>query len=60
MDLYAHMRGKEFVRDSRELTSWDWKDFEDFRIKYGSRGDQELNSIFVSIGNFFDARANVR
>jgi hypothetical protein len=54
MNLYAHMRGKEFVEDSRELTSWEWEDFVDFRRKYGSRGDRELNTIFVSTGNFFD------
>jgi len=54
MDLYAIMRNKEFVKDTRELTYWKWHDFEDFRKKYGSRADKEANSIFVSIGNFFD------
>ena len=54
MDLYAVMRNKEFVRDTRELTYWKWNDFEDFRKKYGSRASKEANSVFVSIGNFFD------
>ena len=54
MDLYSVMRNKEFVKDTRELADWQWKDFKDFREKYGQRTNKEANSIFVSVGNFFD------
>jgi len=54
MDLYAQMRNKEFIRDTRELTSWKWDSFEDFRKKYGSRADKDANSLFVSTSYFFD------
>jgi len=33
MGLYAVMRNKEFVTDTRESTYWKWHDFEDFRKK---------------------------
>ena len=54
MDLYSYLRSKEFVKDSRELSSWKWNTFEDFRSKYGARADKEANSLFVSTSNFFD------
>jgi hypothetical protein len=54
MNLYQVYRSKEFVRDTRELTSWTWTDFEDFRSKYGSRADKEANTLFHSTSNFFD------
>lgn len=54
MDLYTKMRSKEFVRDTRELSSWKWKNFNDFRTKYGSRADKEANTLFHSTANFFD------
>jgi len=54
MNLYTQMRSKEFVRDTRELSSWQWRDFDDFRAKYGSRADKEANTLFHSTANFFD------
>ncbi|MBN2335228.1 hypothetical protein JXL21_06675 [Candidatus Bathyarchaeota archaeon] len=54
MNLYTQMRSKEFVRDTRELSSWTWKDFTDFRSKYGSRADKDANTLFHSTANFFD------
>ncbi len=54
MSLYSQMRSKEFVRDTRELSSWQWEGFEDFRNKYGSRADKEANTLYYSIANFFD------
>jgi hypothetical protein len=54
MDLYSQMRSKEFVGDTRELSSWHWEGFEDFRSKYGARANKEANTLFVSVANFFD------
>ena len=54
MDMYSHLRSKEFAKDSRELSSWKWESFEDFRSRYGARANKEANSIFTSTGNFFD------
>ena len=54
MDMYSHLRSKEFVKDSRELTSWKWENFDDFRSKYGARANKEANSLFVSTSNYFD------
>ncbi|MFX0208912.1 MAG: hypothetical protein ACFFDT_23210, partial [Candidatus Hodarchaeota archaeon] len=54
MELYSQMRSKDFVGDTRELISWQWEDFEDFRNKYGSRADKEANTLFYSVANFFD------
>ena len=54
MDMYSHLRSKEFVTDSRELSSWKWKSFQDFRSKYGARANKEANSLFVSTCNYFD------
>ena len=54
MNLYNQYRSKDFVRDTRELSSWQWKDFDDFRAKYGSRADKEANTLFISTANFFD------
>jgi hypothetical protein len=54
MDMYSHLRSKEFVKDSRELTSWKWDNFDDFRSKYGARANKEANSLFVSTSNYFD------
>lgn len=54
MNLYTQVRSKEFVRDTRELSSWQWNDFNDFRTKYGSRADKEANTLFHSTANFFD------
>jgi hypothetical protein len=54
MNLYTQMRSKEFVGDTRELSSWQWSDFEDFRAKYGSRTNKEANTLFYSTANFFD------
>lgn len=54
MNLFTQIRSKEFVRDTRDLSSWQWRDFEDFRTKYGSRADKEANTLFHSTANFFD------
>ena len=54
MNLYTQIRSKEFVRDTRELSSWQWNDFSDFREKFGSRADKEANTLFHSTANFFD------
>ena len=54
MNLYTQMRSKEFVHDTRELSSWTWTDFHDFRSKYGSRADKDANTLFHSTANFFD------
>ena len=54
MDMYSHLRSKEFVTDSRELSSWKWESFQDFRSKYGARANKEANSLFVSTCNYFD------
>lgn len=54
MNLFTQIRSKDFVRDTRELSSWQWKDFNDFRSKYGSRADKEASTLFHSTANFFD------
>ena len=54
MNLFTQIRSKEFVRDTRDLSSWTWENFEDFRSKYGSRADKEANTLFHSTANFFD------
>ena len=54
MNLFTQIRSKDFVRDTRELSSWHWSDFNDFRRKYGSRADKEANTLFHSTANFFD------
>lgn len=54
MNLFTQIRSKDFVRDTRELSSWNWKNFEDFRRKYGSRADKDANTLFHSTANFFD------
>ena len=54
MNLYTQIRSKDFVRDTRELSSWTWTSFQDFRAKYGSRADKEANTLFHSTANFFD------
>ena len=54
MNLFTQIRSKEFVRDTRDLSSWTWNNFEDFRSKYGSRADKEANTLFHSTANFFD------
>jgi len=54
MNLFTQIRSKDFVRDTRELSSWTWSDFGDFRSKYGSRADKEASTLFYSTANFFD------
>ena len=54
MNLYIQMRSKDFVHDTRELSSWTWTNFQDFRSKYGSRADKDANTLFHSTANFFD------
>jgi hypothetical protein len=52
MQLYEKMSTKEYLDNFNEiLTMWSWKDYDDFKSKYGSDADQEkwmkFNTVLV-------------
>ena len=51
MQLYEKMSTKEYIDDFTEiLTKWSWTDYNDFQIKYGSKGDPEKWAKFQAMG----------
>jgi hypothetical protein len=53
---HLHYQSKDFNRDMSEiLYNWEWKDYEDFRTKYGSgSGNMEAFSMWMRIFQYYD------
>jgi hypothetical protein len=53
---HLHYQSKDFNRDISEiLYNWEWKDYEDFRTKYGSgSGNMEAFSMWMRIFQYYD------
>ena len=53
LDLYDHYNDPEFVKCySDVLFNWTWKDYEDWRGKYGPQ-NMEAYSLWAAVGNYF-------
>jgi len=53
---HLHYQKKDFTRDMQDIRyNWEWKDYDDFRIKYGSdSGNMEAFSSWVRIFQYYD------
>jgi len=53
---HLHYQSKDFNRDISEiLYNWAWKDYEDFRTKYGSgSGNMDAFSMWMRIFQYYD------
>jgi len=54
MNLYDHYNDAEFVRRwGTVIYQFDWKDFDDWKKKYGPETNIEAYSSFAALGNYF-------
>jgi hypothetical protein len=54
MDLYEVFRNKEFQRDVATIYNiWQWKDYDEFEVKYGRTTHPDEYSSYLSVVNYF-------
>lgn len=56
MTFYQQMFNKQFVKDML-LIKWEWKDYEDFKAKYGQETNPEAYTALMAAENFVECIA---
>ncbi len=55
MNIYSRLEDSEFLRACNTLNAWQWKDYEDYTVKYGPDSDPELELKRDIVGNYFES-----